>query len=260
MVDAKQFADIGSRLNLCMPPASSAEATNSIALLQQALTDMAQLDYPYQTHFLYDLPANPTSVACERFRAAGGGLRGLAKAAGVAIRGLGGRSSAGCVDADLSEWRAFNPGFIPGAWTFQRCSEIVMPVSVGADNGLFLPCSTLTKNCWNESDLADFCSRKYNVKLDTRGGTAVGGYARLNHGDTSTFAAAGRILFSNGALDPWHAAGGISNVSSTASMPVIFIQGAAHHLDLRSPNATFDPESVVAARKEESDILRKWLR
>ena len=110
------------------------------------------------------------------------------------------------------------------------------------------------------SQIAGFCSRKYNVKLDTHSAAAAGGFARLNHGDESVFAAAGRILFSNGALDPWGAAGGISNGSSTPSMPVIFIEHAAHHLDLRSPNATFDPESVVAARNLESHILSKWLQ
>jgi hypothetical protein len=108
----------------------------------QALGDLAQLDYPYATHFLFDLPPNPTAVACQDFGQAGGGVAGLGAAVAVLSR-----PGAACVDTDLSEWWQFAPGFIRGAWTFQRCTEIVMPVEVSDANPMFLPCSTYGTPC-----------------------------------------------------------------------------------------------------------------
>lgn len=46
---------------------------------------------------------------------------------------------------------------------------------------------------------------------------------------------------SNGKLDPWSAGGVLKNVSQTVK--AYFIEGAAHHLDLRLPNPA-DPADV----------------
>lgn len=63
-----------------------------------------------------------------------------------------------CVPANLSYWWANTPGFIEGAWTFQRCTEILMEVEVGQNNSMFLHCdtsknsqtlTTVPGNCWN---------------------------------------------------------------------------------------------------------------
>lgn len=49
------------------------------------------------------------------------------------------------------------------------------------------------------------------------------------------FEGVGRILFSNGGRDPWHAAGGVNlaGVPSTERVPVVHIPSGAHHIDLR---------------------------
>jgi len=57
------------------------------------------------------------------------------------------------------------------------------------------------------------------------------------------------IIFSNGALDPWHAGGVNYNVSADSIS--IFILESAHHLDLREPNAA-DPSYVTEAREIET--------
>jgi hypothetical protein len=119
----------------------------------------------YATHFLFDLPANPTEVACKNFADAGGGVAGLSAAVSLVLpptATTAGEARAGaqhpqaneapaaaaaaeedeeeqeeealaavpCLSADLTEWWAYNPGFIAGAWVYQRCTEILMPVEV----------------------------------------------------------------------------------------------------------------------------------
>lgn len=56
---------------------------------------------------------------------------------------------------------------------------------------------------------------------------------------------ASNIIFSNGDLDPWRAGGVLTNINP--NIVVRLIQGGAHHLDLREPNAA-DPADVTAAR------------
>jgi lysosomal Pro-X carboxypeptidase len=64
------------------------------------------------------------------------------------------------------------------------------------------------------------------------------------------------IFFSNGMLDPWSGGSPVEYLSR--SLDTEYISMAAHHLDLRSPNA-LDPESVVKARQHEIDAIQSWL-
>jgi len=58
---------------------------------------------------------------------------------------------------------------------------------------------------------------------------------------TVDFSSYSNIFFINGKLDPWSSGGVLVNVSS--SLPAFYMAGAAHHLDLRLPNAA-DPIDV----------------
>lgn len=64
-------------------------------------------------------------------------------------------------------------------------------------------------------------------------------------------------FFSNGDIDPWSAGGVLKTVSD--SVIAVYMEGAAHHLDLREPNPA-DPESVKHARIVEEMYIRRWLR
>ena len=66
------------------------------------------------------------------------------------------------------------------------------------------------------------------------------------------FKHASNIIFSNGQLDPWRAGGLTKQVNN--DITIIIIEGAAHHLDLRSPNPQ-DPATVIAARQLELDTI-----
>ena len=69
---------------------------------------------------------------------------------------------------------------------------------------------------------------------------------------------ASNILFFNGDLDPWKSGGILSNSSSYGTDIIAFLQrGAAHHLDLRTPNP-LDPPDVVTARAMAAAAFKKW--
>jgi len=57
-------------------------------------------------------------------------------------------------------------------------------------------------------------------------------------------------------LDPWHVGGVQYDVGDCV---VIFIEGAAHHLDLRMPDTDLDPASVVAARDQETTLIKGYI-
>lgn len=67
------YSHIQAELSLCQPPSSAQDVHQLYGLLRNAFTLMAMLDYPYSTHFMGSLPANPVKVKTQ----GGGGARGL---------------------------------------------------------------------------------------------------------------------------------------------------------------------------------------
>ena len=60
--------------------------------------------------------------------------------------------------------------------------------------------------------------------------------------------------------DPWKSGGIVKNSSAPLETDVIafVIEGGAHHLDLRAPNA-MDPDSVIVARNMERAAIQRWV-
>ena len=67
------------------------------------------------------------------------------------------------------------------------------------------------------------------------------------------------IIFSNGQLDPWSAGGLTVPIIGNSNIDILYIEQAAHHLDLREPNDEFDPQSVKDARAKETSIIKRWI-
>lgn len=68
------------------------------------------------------------------------------------------------------------------------------------------------------------------------------------------------MIYSNGALDPWWAGGVLpGNCPPTQDTHCIFIDQAAHHLDLWGNNPQ-DPPAVRIAREQEKQIIFGWLK
>lgn len=59
-----EYRRIQSAFSLCKVPSSAEDIYQLNGLLRNAFTLMAMLDYPYSTHFMGDMPANPVKVNC----------------------------------------------------------------------------------------------------------------------------------------------------------------------------------------------------
>ena len=251
---------VGSDFGLC--PASRIRNTTMlealVGFLQQELSALAFANYPYAVG---DMPANPTAYACASISRAARAHRAstitapgwlpLSDALGWHYR------KAGSCLALSASFAAYTPGFLPGPWTFQRCTDLVMAFSVANDSRMLLPCAGgFQLNCASEGQAAlrAFCKQAYGVVVPD---AAV---LQAYWGDDWSASRGGhRILFSNGELDPWSYGGVPEGLAGDADGPVALrIAGSAHHLDLRGPSAG-DPPAVVAARQQELTILGRWL-
>ena len=129
--DRDGLASITKNLRLCQEPSTRSLLENLIGALQQASMTMAELNYPYAVDFAgYSLPGNPCKLACSKFSSSGSLLAGLSQAASVVPQ----LAPAGCLNTSaLPSFESSLPGLLPGAWTFQRCSDIVIPYEVGPE-------------------------------------------------------------------------------------------------------------------------------
>lgn len=239
---------LASDLNLCETPSSDTDVEIVIGYLQQQLFVLAELDYPTPSRFIgRNLPANPAAVACRRMRSKSSLTSALSAAAAVANPDIG-NASRPCVSLRGISFQEMLPGFIPGAWTFQRCSQVLIPYHVGNKSSAFLSCNEFPPNCWDFDAFASFCNRSYGV-VPRDEATYFGGINLTK--------AASKIIFSNGNRDPWSAGGIHKNVSS--SVIAIAIKDGAHHVDLRFSDPA-DPQSVRDARAREYEIVAGWVR
>jgi len=137
-------------------------------------------------------------------------------------------------------------GLDDNGWSVMACNEMVMPFASDATTSMF------PTGAWDEKATTAQCfatygeEPQYNWALDYFGG-------RVPERD---FMKASNIIFSNGELDPWQA-GGITKQINEDSI-AIYIEGSAHHLDLRLPNAA-DPATLTAARQTETEWIAKWI-
>jgi lysosomal Pro-X carboxypeptidase len=267
----KDPAGLAETLSLCAPlddddqggDTTTTTTTTTDALIgtfQQAFMTMAQANFPYAVD---PLPANPAAAACEAFAEAAPSpqVEQLAAAVAVVPSLDPARSPGGCLNVTATTFEETLPGMLPGAWGFQRCSDMLIRFEASEESApIFLPCSEYAPNCWGGGErFAHFCRGAYGVDPLLRGGeagvTAFGG---------RDLGALSEVVFTNGALDPW-GAGGVGPrdaAAARAGSGVVALPdepGAAHHLDLRAPNAA-DPPGVVAARELIAEHTARWLR
>ena len=87
---------------------------------------------------------------------------------------------------------------------------------------------------------------QYNWALDYFGGRNPG----------KDFEGHSKIVFFNGDYDPWH--GGGVNQNITRNTVAVYAKRAAHHYDLRAPNAN-DTKEIKEARAIEEMHLTNWI-
>ena len=147
---------------------------------------------------------------------------------------------------NLSDWEG--TGSLDGfGWNILACNQLFMPTGFGEDS-MFIPLSidydANTKMCQDLYGLTP----DYDWAFRYFGGFDI----------TKDFLAVTNIIFSNGELDPWRAGGLNANVTADGSGIALYIEGGAHHLDLRPPN-DLDPPTVTEARNIEMANIKKWI-
>lgn len=241
----KDYQAIQSGFSLCKTPTCDSDIHQLKGLLRNAFTIMAMMDYPYSTHFMGDMPANPVKVACDIMLTGADLLPALRDTVGIFYNSTGELT---CFDLYALYVECADPtgcGLGPNslAWDYQACTEIELCYESNNVTDMFPPLR------FTLQDREQYCSRKWDV-------VPRPGWLKTQFwGDA--LSTASNIIFSNGDLDPW-ANGGVRK-SLSPSLIAINIPDGAHHLDLRGSNEA-DPPSVIKARKQESEILAQWVK
>ncbi|XP_054628765.1 dipeptidyl peptidase 2 isoform X1 [Dunckerocampus dactyliophorus] len=243
--ELQDYMKIQSAFTLCKRPSSAQDIQQLNGLLRNAFTLMAMLDYPYSTHFMGNMPANPVKVACDTMLRGADLLANLRDSAGIVYNSSGVLT---CFDLNSLFVKCADPtgcglGFNSLAWDYQACTEINLCYESNNITDMF-PAMT-----FSETERMEYCSKRWGViprpdwlKIQFWG---------------NALSTASNIIFSNGDLDPW-ANGGVRKSLSSALI-AINISGGAHHLDLRGSNDA-DPASVIKARKTEADLITYWVQ
>ncbi|XP_071044535.1 lysosomal Pro-X carboxypeptidase isoform X2 [Parasteatoda tepidariorum] len=225
---------LSDTFKLCQP-ITAPNVTDLIQWLYDTWSYMAMTDYPYPTDFLVPLPANPIKKACQYLKNVSESDQQLMfdifKAASIFQNYTGDKT---CFDTKQSGGSSLG---VEG-WGYQACTEMVMPMCQNGKTDMFDPAP------WNFTAYSEYCWNTYKVKPDPD--KAIIMYGGKNITDSSN------IIFTNGDLDPWHGGGVLKSLSDT--LIAIFMDNAAHHLDLRTSNSA-DPLSVKKAR----DTIRSWI-
>lgn len=142
---------------------------------------------------------------------------------------------------NISETTTSNLGSL--GWSYQACTEIVMPFCTNGIDDMFEP------HLWNLKEFSDDCFKQWGVRPRPSWITTMyGGKNISSHSN---------IVFSNGELDPWSGGGVTKDITDT--LVAITISEGAHHLDLRANNE-YDPASVLLARTLEVRYMKRWIR
>ena len=238
--------EISKKFRLCKPLESDEQVDHLIGWIRNAFASMCMGDYPYASSFFGKLPANPVNVATNLIMDADDALDGLVLGTGLFYNGTS-NNTLQCFDPFTEYISCADPtgcGLGPNslAWDYQACTELYLASGTNNVTDMFAPLA------WTLEMRDAYCMKTWGVEQ------------RPNWFATSlwgkSISSSSNIIFSNGALDPWKEGGVPESLSET--LVALMIEGAAHHLDLRSSNPK-DPPSVVAAREKELALLKKWI-
>jgi len=225
---------------------------------------MAMTDYPYPTSFLEPMPAWPVNEAVKPYanitvdgnRVKGEKVRGESinmTARDIELMNALNQSTSiyfnytgayPCTNLSDTEGTGDLDGY---GWNILACNQLAMPLGYGADS-MFIP------EAFDYDSYTKMCQKTYGLTPDYDWAlTYFGGY-----NITQDFLSATNIVFSNGELDPWRAGGLNSNVTVDKTGVALYIEGGAHHLDLRLPNVA-DPTTVTTARNIEMMNIQNWI-
>ncbi|KJH48153.1 serine carboxypeptidase S28 [Dictyocaulus viviparus] len=237
------------------------DAQNLKNYFREAIEYMAMVDYPYPTAFLEPLQNGyPVKVACRSMNTSRTNftdeeLATMMYNVANSFYNNTGDLPSNCIDPNVCG----DPGVASLgtdlAWPWQECSEVVIDMCArGGKNDFF----------WDECKsnsidlLASICNNTFKQLNWTEANWNVDAVPML-YG--LTLKDSSNIILTQGLLDPWSGGGykaSSPGVSDNRGIYVIEIPGAAHHLDLRTPN-TCDPNTVNSTRYQESSFSMRNL-
>ena len=254
---AAGLATLTSVFQPCNGSFTNATAHSLYDFLYSAISYMAMANYPYEANFLGPLPASPVSHVCRTHFAAANTtddvavLRAVAALANTFYNYTGQVGSCHAVVSGTHGPSTLGSYGLQG-WGWQSCTEMVMPIGQYDATDMFWAAK------WDMAAVRERCRQQYGVEPSENfierayGGVHIEG--------------ASRVLFSNGALDPWSgggvndsALGGLYSLGNTRGVVAMLMDNAAHHLDLRGSNATYDPASVQWVRQQQKLYIQAWL-
>lgn len=245
--NSQYYFTFQSIFKTCQLIKSYNDVQNLINYVNSALVYMAMTDYPYPTNFLNPMPAFPVDVGCDMLMLVSNlnnvtqVLTALYDASNVYYNFS---NNLPCNDITGSGSSSLGDN----GWNYLSCSTLILPMAQdGMTNDMFLP------QPWDYNAYAQSCEQAYGrnpqpLYARTYFGTSVTPYTSLRY--------ISNIIFSSGSLDPWQSGA----VTGATSFPIttITIDGGAHHLDLRAPDAA-DPQSVIDARATELATIRQYI-
>jgi hypothetical protein len=207
------------------------------------------VDYPYATSFVEPLPANPVNVSCQAAAEAEATYANNPDVSLYAIQAAGKvfynyEDQLECLDVATQQ----GGGLDDNGWNVLYCNEMTMPFASDETTSMF-PVST-----WDPDSVTTGCQSTYDLTPQLY--WALTYFGGMN--ETKDFAKASNIIFSNGTLDPWQAGGIIPPTTLNDKTTILFIEGSAHHLDLRLPNEA-DPATLTAARNTEITMISQYI-
>ncbi|KAL0537844.1 hypothetical protein IC582_026833 [Cucumis melo] len=131
-------------------------------------------------------------------------------------------------------------------WRWQRCSEMVMPMSTSNDT-MFPPIT------FDLRSFIDYCYQLYGVSPRPHWVTT---YYGGNDIKLILQRFGSNIIFSNGLRDPYSSGGVLQNLSD--SLLAVHTLNGSHCLDILRANET-DPQWLVEQREKEVSIIEGWI-
>jgi len=215
--------------------------------LSNVYSTLPMADYPYPTTFLGPLPGNPVNVACSYWPESLNQsdpieLLHATRASANLFFNYSGEAFPICFNLSgpaLASLGDLTP------WDYQSCTEMILPIGqYGPPSDLFYVAP------WDLQGDIDYCQQTFGATPQAR-------WVSTFFGSYHDWQTTSNIVFSNGNLDPWHGGGVLNDLSPTVVS--VWIDGGAHHLDLRASDP-LDPPSVIEARRKEVEWIRKFIQ
>ncbi|KAB2606610.1 lysosomal Pro-X carboxypeptidase-like [Pyrus ussuriensis x Pyrus communis] len=218
---------LSNKFHTCSPLTTSSELKN---YLDGLYCGAAQYNSP---------PSYPVTVFCGGIDGVSSGNDTLSKIFAGVVAYSGNRSCYVNEPRNLSETDV--------GWSWQTCSDMVIPISVSNDS-MFPPYQ------FDLQEYIDNCKAIYGVPPRPHWVTAYFGGHDIK---LALYRFASNIIFSNGLRDPFSGAGVLENISDT--VVAVHAKNGSHCLDVLRSNNITDPDWLVEQRKTEVKIIEGWL-